>query len=69
MARAFSRELASRYALPVHTMDERLSTREARERLFQGGGKKALDKSEVDCMAAVLILESWFQTAGTRDES
>lgn len=61
-ARKFSTELATRYQLPVHTMDERLSTVEARARLFEQGGYKALQKKAIDSMAAQLILESWMMS-------
>src|SRR5690348_12316688 len=36
-AAAFSNELKQRYGLPVYGMDERLSTKDARERLFNQG--------------------------------
>lgn len=58
-ARAFANALSSHYALPVHGMDERLSTREARGQLFESGGYKKLKKTAVDSVAAQLILESW----------
>ena len=40
----------------VHTADERLSTREARERLRAWGKQHAAD----DAVAAQVILETWF---------
>ena len=49
-AEKFSRRLHGRYHKPVHLMDERLSTFEA----------KSFDEPEqVDAIAARLILESW----------
>lgn len=58
----FTVKLRERYGLPCHTMDERLSTREARD-ISRGnaekGGRKFNDKAEVDSFAAQLILESW----------
>lgn len=52
----FKRELERRFALPVFTADERLSTREARERLVAWGARGADD----DQVAAQVILETWF---------
>lgn len=58
-AQAFSNALNSRYQLPVYGVDERLSTKDARERLFQQGGYKALQNGQVDSVAAQLILQNW----------
>lgn len=61
-ARRFSDELQQRFLLPVHPMDERLSSVEARAYLFEQGGYKALKKSAIDSLAAQLILESWLKS-------
>lgn len=58
-ARGFAKKLRKRYALPVHLEDERLTTTEARARIFEEGGFKKLKSSEVDSMAACIILEQW----------
>ena len=42
-------------------MDERLSSVEAREQLFDQAGYKGLQKNSIDSQAACLILESWFR--------
>ena len=42
-------------------MDERLSTKDARERLFTEGGYKALQTIQIDSVAAQLILQNWLQ--------
>lgn len=55
LARRFRNQLEGRFSLPVYTMDERLSTREARERLASRG---QLD-TEDDPIAAQIILEGW----------
>ncbi|MGL5741863.1 MAG: Holliday junction resolvase RuvX [Legionella sp.] len=60
-ARRFAKQLAKRFALPVHLVDERLSTVEAREQLFAQGGYRKIKKSEVDSIAACVILEQWLQ--------
>lgn len=58
-ARAFAKSLQTRYQLPVYEMDERLSTKDARERLFAEGGYKALQNGQIDSVAAQLILQNW----------
>lgn len=59
-ARAFAKYLKDQYNLPVFEMDERLTTKDARERLFTEGGYKALQNGQVDQVAAQLILQNWF---------
>lgn len=59
-ARQFAQALRDRYQLPVHEMDERLTTKDAREQLFNHGGFKALQGGQVDRVAAQLILQNWF---------
>lgn len=58
-AQRFADSLKQRFNLPVHGIDERLSTKDARERLFAEGGYKALQNGQVDSMAAQLILQNW----------
>lgn len=58
-ARDFAKMLNERFKLPVHEVDERLTTVDARERLFQEGGYKALQDGQVDSVAAQLILQAW----------
>jgi len=55
----FKDMLEARYKIPVYGMDERLSTKDARERLFEEGGFKALQNGQVDSRAAQLILQNW----------
>lgn len=59
-ARDFAEQLREHYRLPVHEIDERLTTKAARERLFTEGGYKALQDGQVDRVAAQLILQNWF---------
>jgi putative Holliday junction resolvase len=56
-ARKFSRRLEAKFRLPVFLSDERLTTKEALSLLKDKGNKK----TDLDSMAAVLILESWFR--------
>lgn len=60
-ARQFARTLQERFQLPVYEMDERLTTKDAKERLFKEGGYKALQDGQVDRVAAQLILQNWFE--------
>ena len=57
-ARQFARELKTRFNLPVHLTDERLTTREAKRRLAESG-LKPQNYPPIDSFAAKLILESW----------
>lgn len=59
-ARKFSRRIHTKFNLPTQGHDERLTTVEAKERLFELGGYKKLTKGKIDSVSAVLILESWF---------
>lgn len=61
-AKNFAKKLHDKFALPVYLVDERLSTIEARERLFAIGGYKKIQKSAVDSIAACVILEQWLHT-------
>jgi putative Holliday junction resolvase len=58
-ARKFANRLHGRFGLVVHTHDERLSTVDAKARLFELGGFKKLTKEKVDSVSACLIYESW----------
>lgn len=57
-ARRFSRQLEGRFQLPTELIDERLTTREAWQIVEQQAHKK-VQKQEIDCIAAVLIAETW----------
>ena len=58
-AQAFAEQLALETRCVVHTVDERLSTVEARQALFEEGGYRSLGKEAIDAMAAKVILETW----------
>lgn len=62
-ARHFALSLSARYDKPCYHIDERLSTREARDIARQNAersGKRPNDRAQVDAMVAQLLLESWF---------
>ncbi len=61
-ARTFARWLADYTQLRVYEIDERLTTRAAREQIFSEGGFRALQKAEVDSFAAQIILQNWLIT-------
>ncbi|GLP97123.1 Holliday junction resolvase RuvX [Paraferrimonas sedimenticola] len=60
-AKKFGNRLHGRFGLPVEFQDERLTTADAKERLFELGGFKKLQKGQIDSVSAVLILESFFE--------
>jgi len=60
-ARGVARQLRRRFFLPVHLVDERLSTVEARANLFAEGGYRKIKRTEIDSIAACIILEQWLQ--------
>ena len=63
-ARRFVEGLAARFPLPVHTVDERLSSKEAEARLKERRqqGRRRISREDIDGAAACVILESWFNT-------
>ncbi len=56
----FCSDLEGRFGLPVHLMDEALSTRESQTLFYSERPKRSVDFRQVkDQMAAALILETW----------
>jgi putative Holliday junction resolvase len=68
-AKRFMQRLKQHYQLPIYAMDERLTTEDARARLYARGGYKALQKGKIDSLAAQLILSDWLQYESTRGQS
>lgn len=60
-ARQFANQLTKKYQKPVSMIDERLSTREAKERL-QEQGVRVTTKAQLNSLAAQIIIETWFST-------
>ncbi|MEH6500555.1 MAG: Holliday junction resolvase RuvX [Pseudoalteromonas distincta] len=59
-AEKFSRRLHGRFNLPVHCIDERLSTFDAKQSLRDSGRSPASYRDNpVDSLAAALLLETW----------
>lgn len=69
-ARAFAAELRSRSGLPVHLVDERFSSLEAGDKLRDqratGQRRTRIEKTDIDAMAAAIILERWLAGEGPR---
>ncbi|MXX07963.1 MAG: Holliday junction resolvase RuvX [Gammaproteobacteria bacterium] len=59
-AEKFARRLQERFDKPCYGMDERLSSREAIERLVEANTAKTIKKTAIDHIAAQIILENWF---------
>ena len=64
-AKEFATTLADRYELPVDTVDERLTSTEAKSILKEqrrlGINTKKINKADIDSLAACLIADSWLQ--------
>lgn len=63
IARDFSARLGTRHARPVHLVDERHTSKEAARRFANQraqGAAKRKHGTEVDALAAQIILETWF---------
>lgn len=58
-AKRFADKLGNQFHLPVFGTDERLTSVDARERVFNKGGYKALQSTSIDSIAAQLILQNW----------
>lgn len=62
-AKKFANRLHGRFGLPVHMVDERLSSQKAEDFLKQErqqGRKKRTQKADIDKLAAAIILQTWF---------
>ena len=58
-ARAFGEHLRGRYNLPIHMVDERLTTRSAKDVLYAAGVAGTRHKQHLDKVAAQTILQSF----------
>ncbi len=56
---AFAAELGALAGLPIHLWDERLTTREAHQMLYEAGRAREEHRRVVDQVAAMLILQSF----------
>ena len=64
-AREFAREFATRFGIEVATVDERLSSHEAHDRLRErrraGTLRRRVRKGDLDSVAACVLLEQWLR--------
>jgi putative Holliday junction resolvase len=65
-ARRFAAALGESTGIPVDTLDERWTTKEAEHALQEGGGskksrRKARKSGQLDSMAASIILRTWLE--------
>jgi putative Holliday junction resolvase len=63
-ARAFAERLASELGLPVDTIDERWTTREAERALRATGRKGKKKRAVIDSVAAALLLRTYLEREG-----
>ena len=61
---AFAAELGDLTGLPIHLWDERLTTREAHQLLYEVGRERQRHRKVVDQVAATLILQSFLDEKG-----
>ena len=64
--REFAAELGALTGLPIHLWDERLTTREAHQILYEAGHARQEHRRVVDQVAAVLMLQGFLEQ-GLRD--
>ncbi|SET82903.1 Holliday junction resolvase RuvX [Thalassotalea agarivorans] len=61
-ARKFGNRIHGRFGINVEFQDERLTTTDAKARLFERGGYRNLKKDNIDAESAKLIVESYFES-------
>ncbi|MFH1915126.1 MAG: Holliday junction resolvase RuvX [Pseudomonadota bacterium] len=59
--RNFAQSLGRRTAVPIHLMDERLTSAQAEDELNAAGLRGTKRKMALDSQAAVIILRSWLE--------
>ncbi|SFL89186.1 Holliday junction resolvase RuvX [Marinobacter zhejiangensis] len=64
-ARKFGKRLHGRFHLPVDMVDERLTSFEAKGEVMASRGHQDFGRNGIDDLAAVLILETWFNQQAT----
>ncbi|MGA7109822.1 MAG: Holliday junction resolvase RuvX [Terracidiphilus sp.] len=61
VTKTFADELGQLTGMPVHLWDERLTTHEAHQLLYEAGHKRQAHRKVVDQVAATLILQSFLE--------
>lgn len=67
-AKKFMNRLHSRFGIPVQGIDERVTSKEARQQLFEYGGYKKLQQHSVDSLSAELMLQQYFSEPETASQ-
>jgi putative Holliday junction resolvase len=62
-AQRFARQLEGRYQITTVLVDERLSSREAKQQAFEQGHRGDFGEKPIDADAAALILQTWLSEA------
>lgn len=68
-ARKFARELGENIAVPLETIDERLTTAEAQKLLLSADVSRRRRKEVVDGMAASLILQKYLESRSNHENT
>jgi len=61
ISQIYARRLEREFSLPVHLLDERLTTVEAERILLEGDVSRKKRKEVIDKMAAVIILQNYLE--------
>lgn len=65
---SFAAELGEITGLPIHLWDERLTSHEAHRILYEAGHERQQHRGVVDQVAATLILQSFLEEAGRKEQ-
>ena len=58
----YAASLARRTDLPIHRVDERLSSVQAERMIRETGGRPSEDKGKIDAVAAAVILQAYLES-------
>lgn len=58
-ATRFAKRLQQKFDLPLHTVDERLTSKAAKAQILASGDVKKNEKLRLDAVAAKIIVEDW----------
>jgi putative Holliday junction resolvase len=66
LTKTFADELGQLTGMPIHLWDERLTTHEAHQLLYEAGHQRQAHRKVVDRVAATLILQSFLEERSRR---
>jgi len=58
-ARRFGNQLLDKFKLPVHFVDERLTSWEAKNRAYSESKQRRLKDNHIHALAAMILIEQW----------